>query len=91
MKHNELLKELEYIEHVVESLRKRLGNAPVVPDKGNRDRDKEYKIIETMVKSMGAYEKKTFLAMKLGYNNYIEAAHELGSKKFDDLYKERFG
>jgi hypothetical protein len=91
MKHSELLEEIEYLESSVSNLRKKLENAPVISERGQRDRDKEYRIIEVMVKNMDLYSKKTFLALKLGYNNFTEAANTLGIKKFDELCKERFG
>ena len=40
---------------------------------------------------MGLYDKKTFLALKLGYKNFSEAVNDLGVRKFEKLCEERFG
>ena len=38
MKHSELLEEIEYLERSVSNLRKKLENAPVISERGQRDR-----------------------------------------------------
>ena len=89
MKHSELLEQLDYLEQAINSLRKQLTSSPVISEKG--ERDKEYRIVETMVNRMGLYDKKTFLALKLGYKNFSEAVNDLGVRKFEKLCEERFG